>query len=141
MASNFKLSSMSRAAACSGILQLVDSGGGGARIEIRSGAPPTNVWDASTGTLLATPTFGYPGFGTVSNGSGTANAITSATAVASADAGYFRVYASGGGDTAALFQGTAGNSADTPDMIFDNKAIVSGGTVAIVTFSLGIPIQ
>lgn len=141
-ASNFKLSTAARNAACDGIVDLVDGGTPPGTVAIRTGAPPTNVNDASSGTLLGTCTFSNPAFGAASTGVATANAISSDTnADASGDAGYFRVYAGGAGDTAALCQGTAGNAGDTPDMTFDNKSIVAGGTIAISSFTVTVPIQ
>lgn len=138
MASNFKLSTAARNAAVNGITALLNSG----RVEIRTGTPPTNVGDASSGTLLGTLTLNATAAGASSSGTATFNSITSDTSAdASGDAGYFRVYASGGADTAAIFQGTAGNSGDTPDMTFDNKAIVAGGTIAISSLTLTVPIQ
>jgi hypothetical protein len=144
MASNFKISTAARNAACNGIVDLLDAGAGGGRIEIRSGAPPANVGDASSGTLLATLTFSAAAFGNagaVNPGEAVAAAITSDTnAAASDDAGYFRCYHDGAGDTAAVFQGTAGEAGDTPDMVFDDKGIVAGGTVAISAMTVTVPI-
>lgn len=142
MASNFKISTAARNAACNGIVDLIDGGTGAGRLEIRTGDPPTNLSDASTGTLLATLTFSNPAFGDAALGSGIANAITSDTSADdSGDAGYFRAFAGEAADTAAIFQGTAGNADDTPDMIFDNKSIVAGGTVACSSFVLVVPVQ
>lgn len=142
MASNFKISTAARNAACNGIVDLIDAGTGAGRLEIRTGSPPDNLSDASTGTLLATLTFSNPAFGDAALGSGIANAITSDTSADnSGDAGYFRVFAGADADTSGLFQGTAGNAGDTPDMIFDNKSIVAGGTVACSSFVIVVPIQ
>lgn len=142
MASNFKISTAARNAACNALVDLIDAGTGAGRLEIRVGSPPTNVGDASSGTLLATLTFSATAFGNASTGVATANSITSdTTADASGDAGYFRIYAGAAGDTAALFQGTAGESGDTPDMVFDEKSIVAGGTVACSSMTLTMPVQ
>jgi hypothetical protein len=142
LASNFKLGTTARNAACDGLVDAIDTGTGAGTIAIRTGSPPTNVGDASSGTLLGTCTFSATAFGAASTGVATAAAITSDTnADASGDAGYFRVYKGAGADTAALFQGTAGNSGDTPDMTFDNKSIVAGGTIAISAFTVTVPIQ
>lgn len=138
MASNFKLSTAARNAACNAIVDLLDGG----TIAIRTGAPPTNVSDASSGTLLGTCTFGTPAFGDASTGTATANAISDdSSADNSGDAGYFRCYASGGGDTEAIFQGTAGEAADSTDMTFDDKSIVAGGVISISSFTVTVPIQ
>jgi hypothetical protein len=142
MASNFKIATAVRNAACDAIVDRLDANSPPAVVKIRTGAPPTNVSDASSGTLLGTLTFGNPAFGAASSGTATANAITSdASADASGTAGHFRVYQGGAGDTAAEWQGTAGASGDTPDMVFDNPVIVAGGVIAITSFTVTVPIQ
>jgi hypothetical protein len=142
VASNFKIATAVRDAMTNAAVDRVDAGTGAGTIAIRVGAPPTNVSDASSGTLLGTLTFSGTAFGNSSTGVATAAAITSDTnADDSGDAGYFRVYQGAAGDTAAEWQGTAGESGDTPDMTFDNKSIVAGGTIAISSFTLTVPIQ
>lgn len=148
MASNFKISTAARNAACNALVDRIDGGSGAGTIAIRSGSPPTNLSDASSGTLLGTCTFGATAFddagsaGGNPDGQAAANSITSDTnADNSGDAGYFRCYQGAAGDTAADWQGTAGEAADTPDMTFDNKTIVAGGTLAISAFTLTVPIQ
>jgi hypothetical protein len=142
MASNFKIATAVRNAACDAIVDRLDLNTPPAVTKIRTGSPPTNVGDASSGTLLGTCPFGNPAFGAASSGTATANAITSDTSAdASGDAGHFRVYQGAAGDTAAEFQGTAGNAGDSPDMTFDNKSIVAGGTIAISSWTVTVPIQ
>jgi len=142
MASDFKISAAARNAAADGIVDLLDGGAGAGTIDIRTGAPPTNITDASSGTLLGTCTFNDPAFGDAAAGVATANSITSdSNADASGDAGYFRCYADGAADTAATLEGTAGEAADSPDMEFDNKTIVAGGTIAISEMTLTVPEQ
>ena len=139
MASNFKISTAARNAACDGIVDLLDGGAGAGTIGIRTGAPPTNVSDANSGTLLGTLTFSDPAFGAASTGVATASAITSDTnADASGTAGHFRCYDS---NAVNVFQGTAGVTGDTPDMVFDNATIVAGGTIAITSMTVTVPIQ
>lgn len=138
MASNFKISTSARNGACNGIVDLLDAGATAAQLFVRTGAPPTNVADADTGTLLATLTFSDPAFGNASTGAATASAITNGTAAASGDAGHFRAKDSDGNT---IFQGTAGEAADTPDLVFDEKSIVSGGVVAVSSFVVTVPIQ
>ena len=135
MASNLKISTAARNAAVDAIATLLNGG----TIKVRSGSPPTNVADADSGTLLATLTFGSPAFGSGSSGTATANSITSdSSADASADAGHFRLLSSA---AATVIQGTAGEAADTPDMVFDEKSIVAGGVVACTSMTLTMPIQ
>lgn len=139
MASNFKISTAARNAACNAIVDLIDAGAGAGTCAIRTGAPPTNVSDADSGTLLGTLTFSDPAFGNASTGVATASSITSDTnADASGIAGHFRVKDS---DANTIFQGTAGVSGDTPDMVFDNATIVAGGTIAITSMTVTVPIQ
>lgn len=139
MASNFKISTSARNGACNGIVDLLDAGAGAGTIGIRTGVPPTNVADANSGTLLGTLTFSDPAFGNSATGVATASAITSDTnADASGEAGHFRCYDS---DANTIFQGTAGVSGDTPDMVFDNDVIVAGGTIAITSMTVTVPIQ
>jgi hypothetical protein len=138
MASNFKISTAARNAACNGIVDLLDVGAAAAALTVRTGAPPTNVADADSGTLLATLTFSDPAFGNAATGVATASAITNGTAVASGTAGHFRAKDS---DANTIFQGTAGEAGDTPDLVFDESAIVLGGVVAVSSFTVTVPIQ
>lgn len=138
MASNYKNSVARRNAAVDAMTARLNSGS----IAIRTGAPETNVDDASSGTLLATLNYGASAFGSSASGTAAANAITSDTdADASGDAGHFREYANGAADTAPEAQGTAGEALDTPDLEFNNKSIVAGGTVAISSLTLSMPEQ
>lgn len=138
MASNLKISTAARNAAVDAVMDLVDGGAAAGTIEVRTGAPPANVGDADSGTLLATLTFSDPAFAAASGGSAAADTITGAVAAASGDAGHFRVKDSNG---AVIWQGTAGEAADTPDMTFDEKSFVAGGTVNITAMSFSFPIQ
>lgn len=137
MASNIKISTVARNAMANALGPLFNSG----KIDFRTLGPPPNVSDVSSGVLLASPTFAATAFGAAATGAITANAIVSATAVASGDAGHFRQYGSGAVDTAADLQGTAGDSVDAPDFQFNNKTIVSGGTVAVTSLVITVPIQ
>lgn len=139
MASNFKISTAARNAMCNALVDLIDAGAGAGSVFIRTGAPPTNVADADSGTLLATNPMSDPAFGNAATGVATAAAITNdSSAAASGDAGHFRVKDS---DANTIFQGTAGEAADTPDMVFDEKSIVLGGVVAITAMTVEVPIQ
>ncbi len=75
-ASNFKISTAARNAACDALVDRIDGGTGAGTIPIRTGPPPTNVADASSGTLLGTCTFSATAFGASSSGTATANSIT-----------------------------------------------------------------
>ncbi len=133
----FRLSTAARNAACNGIVDLLDAGAGAGTIAIRTGAQPTNVGDADSGTLLGTLTCSDPAFGNASTGVATASAITSDTnADASGTAGHFRMKDS---DANIVADGTCGQGSG--DLSFDNATIVSGGTIAISSFSVTVPVQ
>lgn len=140
MANLFKLGTASRDGAVNGVTAKIDGGTGAGTLKHYTGAQPTNVSDVSSGTLLATNTFSNPSFGASSSGTATANAITSDTnAAASGTAGYFRIRAGAGSDTASLSQGNTSTSG--ADLNFDNNVIVAGGTVAISSLTLTQPIS
>lgn len=139
MPSDFKISVASQQAACDAIVDRLDLGSGAAtgKIETRTGAPPASCAAADSGTLLVTNLFANPAFGNAnSSGVATANAIAPGTAVASADAGHFRAKDRDGN---CVFQGTAGEAADTPDMTLNEKSIVSGGTVNANSATVTMP--
>jgi len=131
----YRLSTNSRNKACDALCGEINTGGAGT-IAIRTGTQPTNVGDADTGTLLGTLTFSATAFGNSSTGTATANAITSATAGNSGTAGHFRIK-SGAGSIHS--DGTCGQG--TGDLSFDNSTIVSGGSIAISSFSVTIPVS
>jgi hypothetical protein len=118
-----RLANATRSAACNAAVDLLDSG----TIEIRTGAQPTNVDDADSGTLLGTLTFGATAFGAASDGVATANAISSdAAADDSGTAAHARIKTSG---SAIHSDCTCGSGSG--DIDFDNNVIVAGGTIAI----------
>ncbi len=140
MANLFKLGTTCRNAAADGIVDAIDGGTPPGRLEHRTGSQPTNVNDASSGTLLGTNLFSNPAFGASSTGTATASSITNdSSADNSGTAGYFRVYTGAGGDTAALFQGNTSTSG--ADLNFDNNVIVAGGVIAISSFTVTVPIS
>lgn len=139
MALNFKICAAACKAMCDALVALCNTGGTGT-LEIRTGAPPTNTADADSGTKLGTLTPSATAFGAATTATpsvATANAIGSDTnADASGDAGHFR-WKNGAGTV--VFQGTAGESGDTPDMVFDEKSIVATGTIACSSFTVSVP--
>jgi len=137
MALETKIGTTARNAACDAIVDLIDGGSAAGYIQVRTGAAPTNPGDANSGTLLATLTFSDPAFGAASGGVATASAITSdSSADASGDAGHFRAFDS---NNVCILQGTAGEAADTPNMVFNEKSIVAGGVVACSAFTVTQP--
>jgi hypothetical protein len=140
MANLFKIGTTPRNGACDGIVDSIDGGTPPGRLEHRVGTQPTNVSDASTGALLGTNIFANPAFGNAAVGVATANAIASDTnADASGTAGYFRIYTGAGADTAALMQGNTATSG--ADLNFDNNVIVAGGTIAISSLTITVPVS
>lgn len=127
-----RLATATRNAAANAAFDLLNSG----TIQIRTGAQPTNVADAASGTLLGTLTFGSTAFGAASTGVKTANAITSDTSAdASGTAGHARLLDSG---TAIHSDATCAQGSG--DFNFDNNVIVSGGTIAVSSMTATQPI-
>ena len=128
MASNFLISAAARNAACDAIVDLVDAGAGPGQAMLYSGSPPS-VNAAATGTLLVTVDLADPAFGSATvgvcylNGAGVGS-------TAAGVAGYFRFADSNG---AVVFQGVAGETADTPDMLLNLKTFVAAGTFAVLS--------
>lgn len=140
MANLYKLGTVGRNGSVDGFTAKIDAGTGPGTLKHYTGSQPTNVSDASSGTLLGTNTFSSTSFGASSSGTATAASITSDTnAAASGTAGYFRIRAGAGGDTAALAQGNSGTSGC--DLNFDNNIVVAGGTIAISSLTLTQPIS
>jgi hypothetical protein len=132
----FRLNTTPRNAACDAI-DLIDAGTPPGTIAIRTGAQPTNVSDADTGTLLGTLTFSTTAFGSAASGTATAAAITSDTSAdASGTAGHFRIKNAAG---TVIADGTCGQGSG--DLSFNNSVIVAGGTIAISSFTVTVPIQ
>ena len=124
MASNLKYSNGTRDAQQNG---LITYAGSGAIIRIYDGTQPANANTAiSTQTLLVSlPISGS--FGTDSNGTITLSAVTSASAVATGTASFFRIVKSDG--TTVVMDGSVGTS--NADMILNTTAIANTQTVAI----------
>lgn len=133
----FRLSTDTRNKAANAICDDIDAAATAGTIQIRTGAQPTNVGDAAQGTLLATLTFSDPAFGAAAAGAATASAIASDTSVdSSGTAGHFRLL---DGDGNIVADGTCGQGSG--DLSFDNAALVLGGTCAISSFVITVPIS
>jgi len=138
----FKIGTATRDSMANAFDDACNAGTPPARIEHRVGAQPTNVGDASSGSLLGTNIASNPMFGASSTGVITAGSIANdSSADNSGTAGYFRIYTGAGGDTAALAQGNTGNVSGTFDMEFDNEVIVAGGVIAISAMTVTVPIS
>jgi hypothetical protein len=104
-------------------------------LKIRVGAPPTNIADADSGTVLATMTLPSNWMADAASG---AKALTGTWQDADADAagtaGHFRVYASNG--TTQHIQGTVTATGGGGDMTLDNAVIAAAQVVNVTTFTL-----
>jgi hypothetical protein len=133
----YRLSTDTRNKACDAIVDDIDAGAGAGTIAIRTGAQPTNVGDADSGTLLGTLTFSDPAFGASATGTATASAITSdSSADASGTAGHARIKDSDGNIHSDC---TCGQGSG--DINFDNNVIVAGGVIAISSMTVTVPIS
>ena len=109
--------------------------GATAVLKIRTGAPPTNIADADTGTVLATLTLPSDWLAAAAAGvKAKAGTWQDLVADAPGDAGHFRIYASDG--TTQHIQGTVTATGGGGDITLDNISIAAGQTVTITTFQL-----
>lgn len=124
MPSNLKYSNGTRNAQQNG---LISYAGSNCIIRIYDGTQPANANTAiTTQTLLVSlPIVGS--FGTDSNGTLTISSVTSASAVATGTASFFRIVKSDG--TTVVMDGSVGTS--NADMILNTTAIANTQTVAI----------
>ena len=124
MSSNLKYSTGTRDAQQNG---LISYAGSGCLINIYQGTQPANANTAiSTQTLLVSlPIAGS--FGTDSSGTITIGAVTSAQAVATGTAQFFRIFKSDG--TTVVMDGSVGTT--DADMILNTTAIANTQTVVI----------
>jgi len=126
MASNLKYSNGTRDAQQNG---LITYAGSAAIIKIYSGTQPVNANTAISGQTLLVSLNVSGSFGTDSNGTITLSSVTSATAVATGTASFFRITKSDG--TTVVMDGSVGTS--SADMILDNTSIATGQTVSITS--------
>ena len=149
MASQTEIAYATAAAMLNAINALLTSGTGDAIVNIYEGTIPTDCETAIgaqplLGTCVMNAT---PFIAAADQNPGariTANAIVDDT---SADdtgvAQFFRVHASDSGTDASknacYIQGSAGISADSTDLILDDKNIVIGGTISITAYNIDMP--
>ncbi len=109
--------------------------GTSAVLKIRTGAAPSAITDADSGTVLATLSLDADWLAAASGGSKSkAGTWSDSAADATGTAAHFRVYASDG--TTQHIQGTVTLTAGGGDMTVDNTSFVSGQTFTVTTFSL-----
>lgn len=119
--------------------QLADSMGGtwdNGTLKIYDAAPPANPQTTYTGNILATITLPADSFAASISGVIAKAGTWSAVVGTSGTAAGFRLENSA---TGKIVDGTAGVSGDSPDLILDNKVLVSGGTVTVNTFTFTQP--
>jgi hypothetical protein len=135
-----RISTLAAAAACNGVVDLLDAGSGSGYLEIRTGTQPATTNTAASGTLLGTLVLSKPAFGNATTASpsvATAAAITSdTTADATGTAGWFRAYDSTG---AAIIDGSISATGGGGDMTLDSVSVVAGGTIAVTAWSVSHP--
>lgn len=109
--------------------------GTSAVLKIRTGAPPANITDADSGTVLASLSLPSDWMAAASSGSKVKSGTwQDASADDSGTAGHFRLYASDG--TTQHMQGTITATGGGGDMTIDNTSIAAGQTVTITSFTL-----
>lgn len=109
--------------------------GASAVLKIRTGAPPTNIADADSGTVLASMTLPSDWMAAASNGSKAKNGTwEDLSGDADGAAGHFRIYASNG--TTQHIQGTISGTGGGGDMELNNVNIATGQPVTITGFTL-----
>jgi hypothetical protein len=124
MPTNLKYSNGTRNAQQNG---LITYAGSGSKINIYSGAQPTNANTAISGqTLLVTLTVSGS-FGTDSNGTITLSTVTNGTAVATGTASFFRITQSN--NTTVVMDGSVATS--DADLVLNNTSIATGQVVSI----------
>jgi hypothetical protein len=119
-----------------GMLDAVETAIGTAAIlKIRTGAAPTNVSDADTGTVLATLNLPTDWMAAASGGAKAKSGTWEDTAADNTGtAAHFRIYASDG--TTVHMQGSVTATGGGGDMTLDNVSVTSGQDVTITSFTL-----
>jgi hypothetical protein len=109
--------------------------GTGAVVKIRTGAPPSAISDADSGTTLATLTLPSDWMAAASGGSKAKSGTwEDSSADATGTAGHFRIYASDG--TTQHMQGTVTATGGGGDMTVDNTSFASGQAFSVTGFTL-----
>ncbi len=129
MSLNPKAATATRNASIDAAAALLNSG----KLRIYDGTQPATADTAvSTQNLLATLTFNATAFASASSASAAANAITSAIAVFTSTATWFRALKSD--NSTVVMDGSVGTASS--NLVLDSTAIVSGGTVAVSAFTI-----
>ena len=132
MAANSHLSLASWNLALDAALNVLNGG----FIEVYDGVQPATPDTAIVAQVkLAKLPLSATAFGASSAGTKTANAITSASALATSTATWFRAFKAD--DATAVIDGSVGVS--NADLILNDVAITTGGTVAVTSWSVSAP--
>lgn len=116
------------------VVSRIDADGPGL-LKLYTGAQPLSISDSPTGDLLATAVLDVPSFVIVGD-EGQATIPTPPTAVATGDAGWFRIETGTGGR---IFDGKAGALADTSAQLkLPSTSISSGAPVEISSLTLRV---
>jgi hypothetical protein len=125
---NLALNAALDASLASGFIEIYDSTG--------TGQPLTPDVAVTTQVLLAKLPLSATAFAAASGGSKLANAITSASALATSTATWFRAYKSD--NVTAVIDGSVGTSGS--DMNLNTTSIVTGATIAVTSWSVSMPV-
>ncbi len=114
--------------------RIIAVAGNAAKLRIYSGSAPTACSDAPTGTLLVEMSLPSTWMAAASGGSVAKSGTWSDVGKTGVNdnAGYFRIYDSGG--STCHLQGTCGQGSG--DLSLDNIAIADGQTVTVSTFTV-----
>jgi len=109
--------------------------GTSAVMKIRTGAPPTNISDADSGTVLATLSLPSDWMAAASSRSKAKSGTwQDASADAAGTAGHFRIYASDG--TTQHIQGTVTATGGGGDLTVDNTVFAATQNFTITAFAI-----
>lgn len=109
--------------------------GTSAVMKIRSGAAPTNITDADSGTVLATLNLPSDWMAPASSGSKSKSGTWQDSAADSTGtAGHFRVYASDG--TTQHIQGSVTATGGGGDMEVQNTSFAAGQQITVTSFTI-----
>jgi hypothetical protein len=112
--------------------------GASAKLKLRTGAPPSNVGAASTGTVVAELDLPSDWLGVASNGTvskiGTWSGVGASAAGGGTNVGHFELTQSNG--TTVHIRGTVTATGDEGDMTLDNINIAEDQAVTVTSFDL-----
>jgi hypothetical protein len=109
--------------------------GTSAVLKIRSGAAPTNITDADSGTILATLSLPSDWMANAASGSKSKSGTWQDTSADNTGtAAHFRLYASDG--TTQHMQGSITATGGGGDMTVDNTSFVTGQSFTVTAFTL-----